>query len=134
MKITAVVRSAEDITGQEGCVEFSIELPRMNLRYSKYMGDMAGQRIVLKWSMDRYDGRCYYWHKSWIKDIRTEMDWSEVKLDTKVIAGKHELRRYFSHYDKENDDVVVFMQGKTSWSSAGLTSYPSSHIKLADEE
>ena len=55
--------------------------------------------------------------------IEDKIDWDEVEVDTKVLVRDRPynewLKRYFAKY--ENGKVYVFDDGRTSWSSRGIT-------------
>ena len=55
--------------------------------------------------------------------IEDKIDWDEVEVDTKVLVRDRPynewLKRYFAKY--ENGKVYVFNDGRTSWSSRGIT-------------
>ena len=55
--------------------------------------------------------------------IEDEIDWDKVEVDTKVLVRDRPynewLKRHFAKY--ENGKVYVFNDGRTSWSSRGIT-------------
>ena len=55
--------------------------------------------------------------------IEDEVDWDEVEVDTKVLVRDRPynewLKRHFAKY--EDGKVYVFNDGRTSWSSRGIT-------------
>ena len=70
----------------------------------------------------------------WSRDEEYAVDWSEVKVDTKVLV-KDTLtekwnRRYFAKY--ENGKAYTWIDGSTSWS--GRDSTPWEFAKLAESE
>jgi len=71
-KLSAVVKSAEEITGVKGIREFGFEIDRQHYAYSTFMDMIAGQRIqiipALSLGYD-YSGACFIWLKSWLKDF-----------------------------------------------------------------
>lgn len=73
----------------------------------------------------------------------TNIDWSKVKIDTKVMVSndnKKWFRRYFAEY--KNDKICTFIDGKTSWSVDSLVQFfigckdceHWKYAKFADEE
>lgn len=59
------------------------------------------------------------WANSEYKD--PEIDWTKVPVDTPVYVwdsyGENKLKRYFAGYDKDNDKIIAFSDGRTSWSA-----------------
>lgn len=75
MRYTGIARSAEEITGQKGCLSFEGD----DYRYSKDMNLMAGLNIELTpydgtdfyaQRQEHRSGCCYKWHLSWLRDIQ----------------------------------------------------------------
>lgn len=136
MKITGIVKSAEEITGIKGIKSFEgvrggeyINYTDEGVRGSEYfnyteiMNNMAGQKIVL----EEYKGSSGYdyieirdsaqtacWQTCWLKDIQTEVDWSKVPVDAKVIVNKT-TKRHFAKF--ENGIVYTWDLRATSWSA-----------------
>lgn len=58
-------------------------------------------------------------------DFEPVVDWSKVKIDTKVKVSNHDgvvwARRYFAKY--EDGEVYVFDGGKTSWTTDKCSAY-----------
>ena len=56
-------------------------------------------------------------------NVEDELDWDEVEVDTKVLVRNNPddnwLKRHFAKY--EDGKVYVFKNGRTSWSSRGIT-------------
>ena len=56
-------------------------------------------------------------------NVEDKLDWDEVEVDTKVLVRDRPynewLKRHFAKY--ENGKVYVFNDGRTSWSSRGIT-------------
>ena len=56
-------------------------------------------------------------------NVEDEVDWDEVEVDTKVLVRDKPdgewVKRHFAKY--EDGKVYVFKDGKTSWSSRGIT-------------
>ena len=56
-------------------------------------------------------------------NVEDEVDWDEVEVDTKVLVRNNPddnwLKRHFAKY--EDGKVYVFNDGRTSWSSRGIT-------------
>jgi len=117
MKITGVVRSAEEITGVPGLIAFTLI---GNIPYIGAMNDLAGQRIELQptpRSPHDYLGNGFGWLRDWLKDI-SYIDWDEVPVDTKIeVQGSDEVwkRRHFAYYDKAANLVYAYLDGKTSF-------------------
>lgn len=60
------------------------------------------------------------------------MDWSQVSVDTKILAssdGEKWHKRYFAKY--ENGYVYAWKDGMTSWTAKNSISWE--HAKLAEE-
>ena len=128
-KITARLKTAEEITGVKGCYAFFGD----GWTYIQDMDKLAQteQFIELQIADDndnygKYDygikNNSFWVKKEWLKDIRREVDWSKVPVDTKLlvnIAFIRGRRRYFSHFeDGQEPKVYYFMEGATSWSAA----------------
>ena len=62
-------------------------------------------------------------HRELLWSIEDEVDWDEVEVDTKVLVRDRPynewLKRHFAKY--EDGKVYVFNDGRTSWSSRGIT-------------
>lgn len=121
MKLTGIVRSAEDITGLAGVANFEGKMSNDKcFDYTKDMNDLAGCRIELKGYVGPgaydYTGKDFNWQKDWLKDIRQEVDWSKVPVDAKVRIKNcgSDNRRHFAKY--ENGKVYCWSDGKTWWS------------------
>ena len=56
-------------------------------------------------------------------NVEDKLDWDEVEVDTKVLVRDRPynewLKRHFAKY--EDGKVYVFNDGRTSWSSRGIT-------------
>ena len=68
---------------------------------------------------------------SLLKQIKPEIDWSKVKVDTPILVsdnGINWFKRHFARY--ENDKVYAFDGGNTSWTVGRATSWE--HAKLAE--
>lgn len=52
-----------------------------------------------------------------------EIDWNKVPVDTPVYVWDNDenkiykKKRYFAKYDTNNDKIIAFTEGQTSWSS-----------------
>ena len=157
-KLTAVPKTAEEITGVEGCSSFSFffEDETFDLIYTSEMNELAleKKRIEvepLENMIDKYyekydykniiidpEDNQYFWKKEWLKDIREDVDWLKISVDTKVIVSEHKdfkncSKQNFAKY--ENGVIYCFEAGRNSWSDDGkndLVSWP--YAKLAEEE
>ena len=82
-KLTAIPKTAEEITGVKGCMSFSFYFKNdcFDIIYTPEMNKMAleGKRIEiepLKKEVDNfyeyydYKSGQYYWRKEWLKDFR----------------------------------------------------------------
>lgn len=119
--LKATVKSAEEITGQKGCIAFEGECEGGAFSFTKKMNEMAGKELILK----EYDGGNSYdyrdcgddgccWRKDWLKNIREEVDWSKVPVDAKVIV----IDRTNYHFAGYKDGLVgVWKNGRTSWAA-----------------
>ena len=62
-------------------------------------------------------------HRELLWSIEDKIDWNKVEVDTKVLVRDRPynewLKRHFAKY--ENGKVYVFNDGRTSWSSRGIT-------------
>lgn len=132
----AKIKSAEEITGVEGCVSFVSKgidyVSEMNPtspeeEYEFEESGLKHDRLICTKNK-------YYYKKEWLKDIREEIDWSKVSVDTKCLVsndGEYWHKRYFSHVDG-NGVPVFFMHGATSWTQVGCE-WPWKYYKLAEE-
>lgn len=129
MKITGVVKSAEEITGYKGIKVFSGNIEgQRNFSYETSMGELAGQRIELTLyygsNTYNYEGAGYCWQAGWLNDIREEkepVDWSKVPVDAKVIIKWNGEKGHFAKY--KNEMVYIWKDGRTSWSSINESFY-----------
>lgn len=77
--------------------------------------------------------------EEWTKEHPIKIDWSKVPADTPVYVRQNKtdekICRYFAKYcpDYEKQPFQCYIDGKTSWSSNGLTTYWV-HCELAREE
>ena len=72
----------------------------------------------------------------WDRDTADFTDWTSIPVDTKVLVSNDKevwVRRYFSHYNKEDKGFYAFRSGSDSWSSDN-TPYVWKHCKLYKEE
>ena len=73
-------------------------------------------------------------HRELLWSIEDKIDWNKVEVDTKVLVRDRPynewLKRHFAKY--ENGKVYVFNDGRTSWSSRGITHWE--ETKLWEEE
>lgn len=122
MKITGIVKSAEEITEMKDLEAFF----GTNYYYTTDMNKMAGQRIeivpydgTVYVSASDYTGAGYNWKAGWFKNIQTETDWSKVPVDAKVRVKtvSSDLKRHFAKF--ENGAVHTWDLGTTSWSAPG---------------
>ena len=124
-KITARLKTAEEITGVKGCQEFQGD----GWSYIKRFNEIARNEWIIELQDDdggyydyKFQNVSHFVKKEWLKDIRREIDWSKVPVDTKLlvnIAFIRGRRRYFSHFeDVQEPKVYYFMEGATSWSAA----------------
>ena len=62
-------------------------------------------------------------HRELLWSIEDKIDWNKVEVDTKVLVRDRSynewLKRHFAKY--EDGKVYVFNDGRTSWSSRGIT-------------
>ena len=62
-------------------------------------------------------------HRELLWSIEDKIDWNKVEVDTKVLVRDRPynewLKRHFAKY--EDGKVYVFNDGRTSWSSRGIT-------------
>lgn len=62
-----------------------------------------------------------------------EIDWNKVPVDTPIyvwdFCERDNVKRYFAGYDKENNTIITFDGGKTSWSSTTTTKWVHAKIK-----
>jgi len=141
---TAILKSAEEITGVSECESFST----INTDYTVSMNEiaLAGKRIEIELVKDGgYDyafcdpnEKDCFWRvcKSWLKDIQEEIDWSKVPVDTKVIVSNsphfsHSRSRYFAAY--KNGRCYCYPSGATSWSNDHPGFTPWDYIMLAED-
>jgi hypothetical protein len=84
-----------------------------------YDGKTTCEKVIKEWANSEYKER--------------EIDWSKVPIDTPVyvwdINERNNIKRYFAGYDKENNAIITFDGGKTSWSSTTTTKWIHAKIK-----
>lgn len=155
MKISGVVKSAEEITGQEGCKAFEGKINGKSYTYLREMNYLAGRRIELvpytgtyAYDYSEIKNSCLQsnWQADWLKDIREEkdpVDWSKVPVDAKMRINiidnlyekKYYEKKYFAKYD--NGKVYTWYGGRTSWTTHGEndTSFWSpNQVELVEEQ
>lgn len=75
-------------------------------RNCKFYDDDCGDAFV-KWANSEYKEH--------------EIDWNKVPVDTPICVWDNEdkisFKRYFAGYDKNNNKIIAFAYGKTSWSN-----------------
>lgn len=102
---------------------------------NKFIEDMmiydllSGYEYKLGKSILNDEGHCI--------DIREKLnivDWSTVKVDTKILVKDRKnaawVRRYFAYY--KNGEVYVYCNGKTSWSACGDNDLGTTSYKFAE--
>ena len=145
--ITAIPKTAEEITGIKGCKEFYGEDERGKYEYVPSMNafvlDLKNKRIKFeKTDNPHYDyenrgnGISWLWRKEWLKDIREEVDWGKVPVDTRIIVSncrdfKIVQKRYFAKY--EDGKIYAWYGGATSWSAKSNLVTGWKYAKLADD-
>lgn len=65
-----------------------------------------------------------------------EIDWSKVPVDTPIYVWDNnedkidKRKRYFAEYDTNNDKIIAFIEGQTSWTSdQNITVWDNAEIK-----
>ena len=140
-KITARLKTAEEITGIKGCHAFFGD----GWTYIKEFDKMAREGQVIELQDDdreciisvydyRFKNTSRFVKKEWLKDIREEIDWEKVPVDTKLLINTPFIKgqkRYFSHFkDGQNPKVYYFVEGATSWSARKTWSCALENVKL----
>ena len=65
----------------------------------------------------------YLWHEICQTDFERYqvIDWATIAIDTPILVFKNTfegwVRRHFAYYDKFQDRIYAYDDGKTSWSS-----------------
>lgn len=119
-KITAVVRSAEEITGVKGCISFQCE----DIAYTDRMNALANLRFqfiqgkYFRYKCKTLEGDVYSFQPEWLRDIREEVMWEEVPVDDLVKDRDTGLLYHFASYNSYTRRVFVFRGGKSSKTSA----------------
>src|SRR3990167_6015536 len=142
MNITAILKSAEKITGQAGCVSFEGVGWQYPAEIIQNSPSIIGKRIELFSCSNHnfyydYECRnpCMFLKKEWLEDIREEVDWSTVEVDTKVIVWDivfiDKKHRHFAKY--ENGKVYTCGDGLTSWSYKDKHMVCWDYAELAEE-
>lgn len=131
MKITARVKSIKEILNMADGLDDEGDLffHKNNETYyfRKEMAYRCGDLVDLTRTEDgqKYDyeeikqGGCFL--KEWLTDIKEEIDWSKIPVDTKVLVWDVQTGEKFRRYFKEYRDgkFVAFSDGRTSWSIGG---------------
>lgn len=117
-ELTAIVKSAEEITGVEGCAEFHGITNHLSFSYTYSLNSLAGKRTKIsehtsKSIYDYISDDGFSLKKEWLKDFQEKVDWSKVKVDTPCLMYNNKL--YFSHY--KDGYVYLFKGGRTSWNN-----------------
>ena len=65
-----------------------------------------------------------------------EIDWNKVPIDTPIYVWDnyedkiYKKKRYFAEYDTNNDKIIAFTEGQTSWTSdQNITVWDNAEIK-----
>ena len=84
-----------------------------------YDGKTTCEKVIKEWANSKYKER--------------EIDWNKVPIDTPIyvwdFCERDNIKRYFAGYDKENNTIITFDGGKTSWSSTTTTKWIHAKIK-----
>jgi len=105
LKLTAVVKSAEEITGIKGIVDILLKNKNgVKYSYNSSMGELVGQRIELIKNFHNYDyyGKNYGWLKSWLKS------WS-VNMEEEINSVSYIMR-----CDNCNEEIQYIVRNSTT--------------------
>lgn len=87
---------------------------------------------ILKHMLDKDNNKNCIWER------KSEVDWSKVPIDTKVLVsndGKRWQKKHFSHYKKDTTSpFCVFQWGSTSWTSDAIGTSNWKYAKLTKEK
>lgn len=122
--ITAKVKTLKEILEIEEVEEYTeVNIYFKNtVPWNISMNKLIGKTIEISKTVneDKYHYKnTWVFKKSWLTDIKEEIDWSKVPVDTKILVRDGEKeefrRRYFSKY--ENGKIYAWESGRTSWNS-----------------
>lgn len=144
MKITAIPKTAEEITGVSGMISFHGN----NFAYIEELNEIAlkGERMEFE-SIKHplYDFQClcrWGWKRDWLKDIqevpdiRPASELADLPVDTKILVGiKKEditIKRHFAFI--KNGRIWTWRDGRTSWSEDSVSLSHWEYAKLPDSD
>lgn len=140
-KIKAIVKDLKEILEMEKVVKYEKNIIVLEglINWNFAMNEYIGKEIQI----DNMSCEGYYIHDwcylktEWLKDIKEEVDWENVPVDTKVLVRRSKLdgwtRRYFQKYKpNEKTPFYTFYDGRTSWSGQFEEGWK--HCKLAEDE
>ena len=138
-KLTAKVKSFKDIVNSseiENVTSQSICFKNGAI-FCFMATEFAGKEIEIEVDKNNdiyeYESDLHRWKAEWLEDIKEEVDWSKVPVDTKVLVSDDEeswVRGYFAGH--EGGKVKVFLYGATSWTGGAVT-IRWDYAKLAEE-
>jgi len=127
MEIKAKVKTLKEILDIEKVVGYSndsIEFEKGDWGFgtNKYIGKTIKLKKIVD---DEYDyeyfddNTIWYFKKEWLTDIKEEVNWSKVQIDTKVEMSHDGKKWYRGHFAgvTESGALTVFVEGKTKWTS-----------------
>jgi len=139
-KITGRLKNLKEILEIEKVASYEehgifFEKSYYNFKLNNYLGE----RIELKKSDSknyRYRYKTFSIKKEWLTDIKEEIDWQKVPIDTKILVsdyGGEWKRRYFSGFD--GGVVTAWHLGATSYSADTEKHWSYwNYAKLAEED
>lgn len=133
--ITGIVKTAEEITGVPGVVEFRGVDSNGDYIYNKKLNSLSNFRVSItpinRTNNNPYDyivngtGRLVV-KSEWVKDIQVQVNWSLVPIDELVEVsanGQDWYKMHFAYYDENEPNglkYLVFQAGRSSKTALNL--------------
>ena len=105
-EIIDIVCSGEQIGKQNGHLQPCTDTSCCNCDFNT---DLGCVEELQKWANSEYK--------------EPEIDWNKVPIDTPIYVWDnnedkiYKKKRYFAEYDTNNDKIIAFTEGQTSWTS-----------------
>ena len=105
-EIIDIVCSGEEIGKKNGHLQPCTDTSCCNCDFNT---DLGCVEELQKWANSEYK--------------EPEIDWNKVPIDTPIYVWDnnedkiYKKKRYFAEYDTNNDKIIAFTEGQTSWTS-----------------
>lgn len=120
-EILDIICGGDDVGKQNGRLYPCANVKCLDCEFNKC--DASCNEEFTKWANSEYKER--------------EIDWSKVPVDTPIYVWDdnedkiiYKEKRHFAEYDTNNNRIIAFMDGQTSWSSEqNVMSWDNAEIK-----